>query len=151
MSLRSSPRRAARAPGNLHPEWSAADLRRVPPPPPARRSRRTRETLIFLAALALIALHVIDDNFLQPEPGTSPGDHLVSGLVPLALLGLAAWAYPRLRGGRRGAMALVFGLLGIAAGIEAFHYTARARRLGRRLHRAARDPGRPRCCSASAQ
>ena len=52
--------------------------------------------------IALIALHVLDDNFLQPEPGTSAGDHLVSGLVPLALLALAAWAYPRLRGGRRG-------------------------------------------------
>ena len=66
---------------------------------------------------------MIDDNFLQPQPGTSPGDHLVSGLVPLALLGLAGWAYPRLRGGRRGALALVFGVLGIAAGIEALHYT----------------------------
>ena len=65
---------------------------------------------------------MLDDNFLQPQPGTSPGDHLVSGLVPLALLGLAAWAYPRLRGGRRGALALVFGVLGIAAGIEGFHY-----------------------------
>ena len=39
------------------------------------------------------------------------------------LLGLAGWAFPRLRGGRRGALALAFGLLGIAAGIEAFHYT----------------------------
>ncbi len=37
--------------------------------------------------------------------------------------GLAAWAYPRLRGGRRGALALVSGVLGIAAGIEGFHYT----------------------------
>ena len=74
-------------------------------------------------AIALIALHVLDDNFLQPQPGTSPGDHLASGLVPLALLGLAAWAYPRLRGGRRGALALFLGPLGIAAGIEAFHYT----------------------------
>ena len=66
---------------------------------------------------------MIDDNYLQPQPGTSPGDHLVSGLVPLALLGLAASAYPRLRGGRRGALALVLGVLGIAAGIEGFHYT----------------------------
>ncbi len=94
-----------------------------PAPPLTRRGGRTRETLIFLAAIALIALHVIDDNFLQPQPGTSPGDHLVSGLVPLALLGLAAWAYPRLRGGRRGALALFLGPLGIATGIEAFHYT----------------------------
>jgi dienelactone hydrolase len=91
--------------------------------PLTRRGGRSRETVIFSVAIALIALHIVDDNYLQPQPGTSPGDHLVSGLVPLALLGLAAWAYPRLRGGRRGALALFLGPLGIAAGIEAFYYT----------------------------
>jgi uncharacterized protein len=78
---------------------------------------------MFALAISAIALHVIDDNFLQPEPGTGPGDHLVSGLVPLALLALAVWAYPRLNGGWRGALALLLGPLGIAAGLEAFHYT----------------------------
>ena len=91
-------------------------------PPRTRRGGRTRETVLFLVAIALIALHVLDDNFLQPNAGTSAGDHLVSGLVPLALLGLAAWAYPRLRGGRRGALALVLGVLGIAGGVEGYHY-----------------------------
>ncbi len=91
--------------------------------PLTRRGGGRRETLLFLLAIALIALHVLDDSFVQPQPGTSPGDHLAGGLVPLALLGLAAWAYPRLRGGRRGALALFLGPLGIAAGIEAFHYT----------------------------
>src|SRR5215203_6694476 len=92
-------------------------------PPLTRRGGRSRESVLFLIAIALIALHVLDDNFVQPQPGTSPGDHLVSGLVPLALLGLAAWAYPRLRGGRRGALGLVFGVLGITGGIEGFYYT----------------------------
>jgi MYXO-CTERM domain-containing protein len=92
-------------------------------PLPARRGGRTRETVLFLGAIALIALHVIDDNLLQPQPGTVAGDHLVSGLVPLVLLGLAAWAYPRLRGGRRGALALLFGVLGLLGGVEAVHYT----------------------------
>jgi uncharacterized protein len=95
----------------------------APAPPPTRRGGRSREVVLFLVAIALIALHVLDDNYLQPQPGTSPGDHVVSGLVPLALLGLAAWAYPRLSGGRRGALALFAGPLAIAAGIEAFHYT----------------------------
>jgi uncharacterized protein len=95
----------------------------TPAPPPTRRGGRSRETVLFLIGLALIALHVIDDNYLQPQPGTSPGDHLVSGLVPLALLGLAAWAYPRLRGAGRGALALSVGTLGIAGGIEGFYYT----------------------------
>jgi hypothetical protein len=90
-------------------------------------SIRTSRTLLFLLGIALIALHLLDDNFIQPEPGTSAGDHLVSGLVPLGVLGLAAWAYPRLRGAWQGAMALGFGLLGIAAGSEGFHY---AREIG---------------------
>ena len=91
-------------------------------PPRTRRRGRSLETVVFLIGVALIAAHVLDDNYVQPQPGMSPGDHVVSGLVPLALLGLAAWAYPRLRGGRRAALALVAGLLGIAAGIEGFHY-----------------------------
>jgi alpha/beta superfamily hydrolase len=95
----------------------------TPSPPVKRRGGRSRETVLFLIGIALIALHVIDDNYLQPQPGMSPDDHLVSGLVPLALLGLAAWAYPRLRGGRRGSLALISGVLGIAGGIEGFYYT----------------------------
>jgi uncharacterized protein len=86
-------------------------------------STRVSNALFFRLGIALIALHVLDDNFIQPEPGTSAGDHLVSGLLPLGLLGLAAWAYPRLRGSWQGAAGLVFGLLGIAAGSEAFYYT----------------------------
>jgi uncharacterized protein len=74
-------------------------------------------------AIGLIALHVLDDNFLQPESGTAAGDHLVSGLVPLAaLLGLA-WLYPRVRAGARASIALSLGILGIAIGVgEALYY-----------------------------
>jgi MYXO-CTERM domain-containing protein len=79
-------------------------------------------TTLFRAAVAVIALHVADDNFFHPEAGTSAGDHLLSGLVPIALLALAAWGYPRLRSGAQGALALFLGPLGIAAGVEAVHY-----------------------------
>ena len=49
--------------------------------------------------MAAAALWVIDDAFWHREPGTATGDHLASGLVPVALaLGLAL-AYPRLRPG----------------------------------------------------
>jgi uncharacterized protein len=82
-----------------------------------------RERALVLAALALIGLHVIDDSFVQPQPGTSAGDHLVSGLVPLGVLGLAAVTYTRVRGGARAAIALLAGVFGIVAGIEAAHYT----------------------------
>src|SRR4051812_10158610 len=40
-----------------------------------------------------------------------------------SLLG-AARGYPRLRGGRRAALALTLGVLGLAAGGEAWHYTS---------------------------
>ena len=74
-------------------------------------------------AAAVVGLHVLDDNFLQPQPGTSAGDHLVSCLVPLACLGLGAAVYGRVRPGLRGAIALMLGFFGVLAGTEAFHYT----------------------------
>ena len=87
--------------------------------------RRLRsETGVFRVALSLIAVHVLDDNFVQPQAGTSAADHLVSGSVSVAALALAAWAHPRVRGGRRGAIALLAGMAGIVAGVEAVHYTS---------------------------
>jgi uncharacterized protein len=73
-------------------------------------------------ALGVIGLHVVDDNFLQPEPGTSALDHLVSGLVPLAVIVAAAVVYGRLRAGARAVLALVFGSFGLLGGSEAAHY-----------------------------
>jgi hypothetical protein len=73
--------------------------------------------------MGLIALHVIDDSFLQPQPGTSAADHVVSGLVPLAALGLAAALLPRVRGGWQAAIALLAGFAGVVVGIEAAYYT----------------------------
>jgi uncharacterized protein len=78
--------------------------------------------LIFPLAAGVIAFHLADDSFLQPQPGTSAGDHLVSGLVPLASLALAAWAYPRLRAGARAPIAVVIGVLGMVSAAEAIHY-----------------------------
>lgn len=88
------------------------------------------EYAVFLAATGVIGLHVADDNFFQPEPGTSAADHLVSGLVPLAVLALAAWLYPRLRAGARGTIALVLGTFGIVAGIEGAYSLAKGNASG---------------------
>ena len=77
---------------------------------------------VFWTALAVIGLHIADDNFLRPAPGTSPRDHLASGLVPLAVLALAAWAYPHARAGLRAALAMTLGALGIAFGIPGAYY-----------------------------
>jgi uncharacterized protein len=82
-----------------------------------------RETAIARAAIAVIGLHVVDDNLLQPNAGTSAGDHLVSGLVPLALLVLAGLLYDRARAGVRATIALLTGFLGVLAGTEAVYYT----------------------------
>jgi hypothetical protein len=79
-------------------------------------------TRIVRLALAVMALHVIDDSFLQPPAGTSAADHLVSGLVPLAVLALAAWAFPRMRPGARAAGALLLAPPAFALGAEAVRY-----------------------------
>ena len=39
---------------------------------------------LFRAALAVVMVAVADDAFIHPEPGVAAGDHLASGLVPLA-------------------------------------------------------------------
>jgi hypothetical protein len=81
-----------------------------------------REYGLFLFGTGAIAVHVLDDSFVQPEAGTSAGDHLVSGLVPsIALLG-AAWVYPRLRAGIRATFALSLGAFGVVAGASEAGY-----------------------------
>jgi uncharacterized protein len=82
------------------------------------------DTALARIALGVLALHIADDSFLQPERGTSAGDHLVSGLVPTALFVLLAWAYPRLRAGARASLTLAAGLFALAVGGgEAGYYT----------------------------
>jgi hypothetical protein len=38
---------------------------------------RDRKAVLFFASVALLALHVLDDGFLQPEPSTGAGDHVL--------------------------------------------------------------------------
>ena len=100
---------------------------------PATDSRRTAAARVAAAlrteaglarlALAVVCLHVIDDSFLQPNPGTSAADHLVSGLVPVGLLVCAGVFYPRLRAGARASIALLAGVFGVVVGTEAVYYT----------------------------
>jgi uncharacterized protein len=92
-------------------------------PPPSRR--RPRAYSIFLIATGVVALHVIDDNYLQPNAGMSPFDHLASGLIPLALLALGAWAYPRVRAGFAAVISIAIGIFGvIIGGFESVYYTS---------------------------
>ena len=73
--------------------------------------------MIARAALAVIALAVLDDAFMHREPGTSIADHLASGLVPAAVALALAVVYPGRRPGVRALIALVCGSLAIVAGI----------------------------------
>ena len=68
-------------------------------------------------AIATIGLHVADVAFLQPEPGVSARDHLVSGLVPIGLLAALAAVYPRMRAGLRATLAIFVGLFVLVSGI----------------------------------
>jgi uncharacterized protein len=86
-------------------------------------ARIASERALATGALAVVALHVADDNFLQPNPGTGAADHLVSGLLPLALLAGAAVVYRRARQGVRATLALLVGFFGVLSGTEAAYYT----------------------------
>ena len=77
---------------------------------------------VVTIALAAVALHVADDNYIQPEPGTSPADHLASGLIPIGILTAVAILYPRVRAGARAALALTFGAIGLAFGFPSAYW-----------------------------
>jgi hypothetical protein len=83
-----------------------------------------REPVPLVLSVAAIGIHIADDNFVQPEPGTSAADHLVSGLVPFALALAAGVAIVsvRFRPGARATFALLLGVFGVVAGSEAAYY-----------------------------
>jgi len=85
-----------------------------------------RERTLFRAGAAVLALHVVVRTLIAPWPGTPASDHLVSAAVPVALLALAAWAYPRLPGVLTAAAPAWLGVLGIVAAGVANHYAGAA-------------------------
>jgi hypothetical protein len=101
------------------------------PPAPGPRARVPSRRAVYLrtergvvqVSTGVIILHVADDNFIQPNRGMGAADHLVSGLVPIAILLVAAVVYRRLRAGARAATALLLGFFGVLTGSEAIYYT----------------------------
>jgi fermentation-respiration switch protein FrsA (DUF1100 family) len=85
-------------------------------------ARVATETGLATLAFAVIAVHVADDNFLQPQRGTSALDHGVSGFVPLAVVAAVAAGYGRFRPGARAALAILLGVFGVVGGVEAVYY-----------------------------
>ena len=111
-SVRTGTTTAARGPDSPGHSRSSRGNRRAP----------GGERAVVVICLAVIAAHVLDDNFVQPEPGTAAGGHLVSGLVPVLLLVATAAVYPRLRAGGRAVVAMTLGALGVVIGIPAAYY-----------------------------
>ena len=107
------------------------------------------EYAVFLASTGVIGLHVADDNFLQPEPGhlggRSPGQRprparraragSVAVSAPAGRRARGDRARPRHVRDRRGDRGRLL--------------PGEGKRLRRRLHRVAGNPGRVRCCWVS--
>src|SRR4051812_1428739 len=89
------------------------------------RTHRVEHGLLALS-IGAVAVHILDDNFLQPQPGMSSRDHLAGGLVQLALAAIAGTAATsgRLRTGTRATFALALGFLGALGAIEAVYYAS---------------------------
>ena len=115
----------------MHDQALQGDAARSSPARSAtsRAGRAGRDLLVFSGALVIIALHAIVDSFIAPEPGTGASDHLMRGLVSLAVLALAVAVYPRLPAGGRAGLAGVFGALALEGAILAI---ADARAVGAR-------------------
>ena len=107
------------------------------------RVAAARRALAVPARTALVALHVVDDSFLQPPAGTTAADHLAGGLVPLALLAAAAWAHGRVRAGGAGCWHWPSASSASASAPRGRLLHHGRRPVRRRLHRAAGHPRRP--------
>jgi uncharacterized protein len=88
-----------------------------------------RDRDVFAAAAGVVALHVLTDAFLAREPGVEVADHMVPGLVPLALLGAAVAGFALVRPGLRALLALALGFLALEGFVLA---VADARAVGMR-------------------
>ena len=80
---------------------------------------RSRTLLVFAAASALVALHAAADAFIWPEQGTTASDHLLPGLVSLAILAAGVVAFRFSRPGLRAVLALVLGPLALEGAVLA--------------------------------
>jgi hypothetical protein len=88
-----------------------------PPPPPRiepesspSRPRHGRSQRALDLACAVFATHIVIDSYVTLRPGTSPGDHLVSGTVPVLVLAALAVFTRRLSAGGFGVTAALLGL-----------------------------------------
>jgi len=77
---------------------------------------RDRQSILYAAAAAVTAVHVVDDATLARQPGTSVADHLLPAGLTVLALAAAAFVFPHLRDGARATLALLTGLLAATYG-----------------------------------
>jgi uncharacterized protein len=82
-------------------------------------SWRPRSTAQVRVCCAAIAAYIAVDAFVDLRPGTSAGDHLVSGTVPVLVLAAAAISVRRVRPGAAALVSLMIGIASVIAGIGA--------------------------------
>jgi hypothetical protein len=87
-----------------------------------RAKLRVTTSTVALSAVVLVGLHVADDSFIHPEPGTTALDHLPGGLIVLAAVGAAAVGYRRGRAGVRATIAIVTGIFSLLIGATSAGY-----------------------------
>jgi pimeloyl-ACP methyl ester carboxylesterase len=82
-----------------------------------RRDRPTPgEHLTFALAAAVVLAHTLVAAFIALEPGVGRGVHAWGALLLSAVLVAAVWLYPRARAGLRASVAVLFGVVTLAAG-----------------------------------
>ena len=85
--------------------------------------RLHRQRVVFLVAVAVIALHVLDDSFIQPEPRNVRHRPPREWTVATRCARARGRRLRRIAPAWRATLALVIGLFGIVAGLEGWHYT----------------------------
>jgi pimeloyl-ACP methyl ester carboxylesterase len=83
----------------------------------ARQYVRSKEHALFVAAAAVIFVHLLTQAFIDPEAMSSASDNIITGIAGPAIVALLAAVYPQLATGFRAAAAIVLGLFAIIAGL----------------------------------
>jgi len=99
---------------------SRADRSPAGPHHDPRRARERAIVLLAITAIGLVVIRALDDAFLHPAAGLGAGDHLLSGLVPVAVGAAAATVISRTRRGPRSFAALMAGFWGLVGSMELF-------------------------------
>ena len=82
--------------------------------------------LVFMGAAAVLAAHILTLTVIAPRAGTTAHDHILATVVPLGLLVLGAWLFPRLGRAGQAAISLVLGVVTSVGGFVALSGAAGA-------------------------